>query len=140
MPKPDVSTLRPPAYVEESRTFTDTANIGVEIPLTLRVRKDLSQDFAVQETVRTLMTDYVKGRDGGPPGIFKVGPDRVKITPRLCSVAALLSCSEVPEDGDTAYKPEDWFALSVTMPTMTEEVIEWYGELELRAKEQSKNA
>lgn len=139
MPKPDISALRPLAFVEETRTFTDPAQPGIEIPLTFRVRKDLSQEFALKAVIRDLMTDYVKGRNGGPPAPFIVHGERLAVTIELCSDAAVLSTYEVPEDGDKAYTPMDWFGFSRTMPTLMENVLNWFAELEERAQAQTKN-
>ena len=140
MAKPDISQLRPPAYVEETRTFTDPANPGVEIPLTFRLRKDVSRDLAQAEQVQRLVTDFVTGRDGGRPGIFKVGPDRVVMTEDLISAAVSLSLAEYCEMPDKPYSAEDWIGFSVTMPTMFEEAYVWFDGLRRQVQEQAKNA
>jgi len=126
--------------VEGFRVFTDPANPGIEIPIRLRVRKSVSKDFALQAKVRGLMQDYITGRDGGPAGKFIVNGERVEVTPQLCSTAAILSTYEVPDEGEAAYTPLDWFGLSETMPSLMEEVLEMYVDLEQQAKVQAKNS
>ena len=139
MPKPDPSTLRLPQFAEDFQVFTDPANPDEKWPIRLRVRKSVAKDMAIRQKVRDLTTDYITGRAGGKPAIFKVNGERLEVTPDLCASASVLSTYEVPEDGEAAYTALEWFTLSETAPSMMESVLEMYSRLEQAANELSKN-
>lgn len=127
MPKPNPYSLKRPGDVEETQTFMDPAHPGVEFPVALCARSESSFEDEIAEKAAEFITDFIRGRNGGPPAVLPaVGGRPVRLTKRLCVDIAGLMVMEAEAQSraqarqETAEEPYDlaqWVTLSATAPT-----------------------
>src|SRR5579872_5292339 len=97
MPKVDPFALKRPISVPKTKTFTDPANPGVELTLTICPGTEFGAQLANMERAQKYIQDYIKGRDGGPPApLPPVDGKEIALNESLCSVIAFLESIEVP--------------------------------------------
>jgi hypothetical protein len=143
MPKPKPYTLPRLEEITETRTFTDPAQPGVEITLTLSVPPDYGISLAVMEKGGKYAEQYVNGTADGPPApLPPVGGKPLVLSESLCSIVAFLEQVEVTDDpeNDPKYDFYDWVSLSATMPTAFDEIAEWANSLRVQASKNAKNS
>jgi hypothetical protein len=91
--------LKRPGAVEEYREFTDPFQPGEVFGVALRAVPDSSLDYQMSEKAQRYITDYVTGRNGGPPApLPPVDGKRVVMTEQLCLLIAGLEVMEFIPD------------------------------------------
>jgi len=146
--KPNLSMLRRPDVLTETRTFTDPTQPGQEITLTMTAVADYSatakRDELAQELTETYITGdwlYIKseGKEGKSPAVISFPGFVVTPSKKLCWVTASLITMEnetLRRSDDYAdlepYDAMEWFALSCTMPLAFEQIVEWCQDMRVR--------
>lgn len=117
MPKVNLLSLPPVVRPEETRTFTDPAQPGVELSLTFR-RISIWEMSVATENARELV------KLGGLPAAGEV----VLLTEQFCQTLCTLEAMQCgPED--ERYTAQEFVGLFAGMPKAGEQVLAWAGEL-----------
>jgi hypothetical protein len=131
MPKLDPFQLNRPETKKATKTFTDPANPGKELTLTLRSLDDAESQLAFEEA-QTFYFIYCGDPENRVPAQRPFPPVKgrgVALSKYLFRNAAVLCRMQ---DGDSAdhYNVEQMIALMVTMPTAMKEVMSWTHEID----------
>lgn len=134
-------SLKRPERPQETRSFTDPLQPGVEVALTLRPL-DAPGWAVAMERADELITLYVTGDpdEGIEPSLYPApNGEPLKLARRVCrNVAALHLMQAGPKDEQ--YTESELIALMASMPTAWTEILTWSAELETKYGKQAGNA
>lgn len=116
---------RPISAGDETRTFTDPKQPGVELTLTLST----DADYSATLTSQVLAGTYAKTKIGPLAIPIKYGERMVTITPELCGVIALLETMQKPDETGVKYSFDQWAVLNVAMPSAMAKIADWAYEI-----------
>lgn len=128
MPKPNIWGLSRVELKCEARTFTDPAQPGVELEITLQAL-DGVRVFEVGEKANAYIEEWVTGKDGPLPYPLKDGGKSLRFSEAFLQTVALLEAMEACADPDERYSLHDWAGLSVRMPIAFREISQWASSL-----------
>lgn len=134
MPKLNVLSFldRPPAV--ETREFTDPAQPGQVLALTLQAA-EYPDIMVAQEIAAGLAATWVPAEGKPHPPPWPPPPQRpIRWSLRLCAVLALIEALQCPPDPEDRYDALELAVISVRMPAAWEAVAAWAQELEAAAQ------
>lgn len=134
MPRLNAYELPSRPVVTETRDLTDPDQPGTVWTLTLREAKDTPSQLAITAREKGYITDYITGRDGGPPAPPpRIGETIIPLTPDLFRSIAYIESLQVPgeTDGvkDAPYTAPELLLISVQMPQAFMDAVIWAGEM-----------
>lgn len=130
MPNPNPYTLPRPKLRQETRTFTDPAQPGVEITLTFRALDGL-EALKVGGDARRLIEEWAPSEANGFISHIPL-PDGELLEPSedlLQTVAMLVKMQVPPGEGDLPYDLIAWLGVATRFPSAWLKILEWAGEL-----------
>ena len=139
--RPNPLMLRRPDSVNETKTFTDPLQPGVEFPFSFTARARAAFLETRNARAEELLTRFVTGENA--EDVFLSDGNPALVTKEIAALIATLMCLEEAAEQDAKirgeaperpYSFEEWFAFSECAPTAFEEVVGWGSQLLLRAR------
>lgn len=139
MPKLNVLGLRRPPRRVETRTFTDPAQPGKELTLTLGAQ-DVVVGGRASDLTQDLIEKYVHPPDETEPNAFPMeGDEPIFLSEILCQQVGVIAESQLGPEAER-YTPEEIIAVAVAMPDAWTQILAWVGGMSRREKDRSKES
>jgi hypothetical protein len=132
MAKLNVLALPRPKRVEETRTFTDPAQPGVELTLTLR-SPDLAQLMWADEQAKAYLLEFT-AEDGSSLYVDPISGERIPVSENLCKTVAVFESMQFGA-AEERYGWMDTIAIMLAMPSAWLEISPWIGELASKGRD-----
>ncbi len=130
MPKLNPLALFDVAPRRETREFTDPAQPGQVLTLTLK-RLEFPEQMKGAARANELVKAWVKPEDGRQPLPWPPPPQRaIPMSEALCTALAMLEVSQCPDDPEESYDAMELAVISVRMPKAWREIDAWFKEIE----------
>jgi hypothetical protein len=120
----------------ETKSFTDPAQPGTELTLTLAPPQDTTVFLAIDEQAEANAETYI----GHPEKLVPYRGRLPRVTRELCRVIAILQVMEEPPGGEPRYDFGSWAMLFVTMGSAMADVVAWATRLLQEGQTDSGNA